>query len=61
LITGGPLPDGLWINNQPDDNDGVEDGEEDFAYLESNSFLTGLQDAKSIQMHGLICECEPAP
>jgi len=58
-VVGGGVPANLWDTGEPDDSDGVETNDENFAFLEPN---TGkLKDKDPPNLYGAICECDGKP
>lgn len=59
-VTGGTVPSSVWLAGQPNDNDGVEDGEQDRGFI---NFQTGpgIQDGPSNFATNAMCECDGKP
>jgi hypothetical protein len=59
LITGGPLPGGLWAPGQPDDLGGAvgEDNTQNISSVQAD----GLHDNSATITGGAVCECDGKP
>lgn len=62
VVTGEPLPEGLWDGASPNDGDGTENGAENYGAIYSNAAGgTFLYDDSATQLGGAVCECDGRP
>jgi len=56
VVTGEPLPSGLWNSMEPNDADGIENGSEQFGLIDP--MTDKLHDEDSVTTNGAVCECD---